>query len=186
MLKANGEKAQSFEELASLGVAHFKDIFRAPEEASIAKVIRVAQFFSSFIDEEGNECLMSLVSKDEVEAILKSIQKEKSLGLDGWTVEFFLHFFDSLGNDLTAVVEESRISGLVYQPLNATFLTLIPMSDHPTSFNDFYPISLCTCLYKVISKVIASRLKPFLSKNIFVEQFGFLDGRQIHEVVGVA
>ena len=119
---------------------------------------------------------MSLVSKDEVEAILKSMQKEKSPGPNGWTVEFFLHLFDSLGGDLTTVVKESRIPSSVYQPFNATFLTLIPKSDHPSSFNDFFPISLCTCLYKIIAKVIASRLKPFLSKNISAEQFGFLDG----------
>lgn len=186
MPKENGEKAQSFEELASLRVAYFKDLFRAPVEACIAEVIRVAQLFPSFIDEEGNDILMSPVFKDEVEAILKSMQKEKSSGPDGWMVEFFLHFFDALGEDLTAVVEESRVSGLVYQPFNATFLTLIPKSNHPSSFNDFRPNSLCTCLYKVIAKIIASRLKPFLSKNISLEQFGFLDGRQIHEVVGVA
>lgn len=161
-------------------------MFRAPAKASIAKVIRVAQFFPSFIDEEGNDLLMPLVSKDEVEVILKSMQKEKSSGPDGWTVEFFLHFFDALGKDLTVVVEESRVSGLVYQPFNATFLTLIPKSDHPSSFNDFRPISLCTCLYKVIAKIVASKLKPFLSKNISLEQFGFLDGRQIHEFVRVA
>ena len=57
---------------------------------------------------------MSPVSKDEVEATLKSMQKEKSPGLDGWTVEFFLHFFYSLGDDLVAVIEESKILGLVY------------------------------------------------------------------------
>ena len=57
---------------------------------------------------------MAPVSKDEVEATLKSMQKEKSPGPDGWTVELFLHFFDTLGEDLTAVVEESRVSGLVY------------------------------------------------------------------------
>lgn len=93
-------KAQSFEELASLRVSYFKDFSRAPTEASIAEVIRVAQFFRSFIYEEGNDLLMSPVSKDEVEVILKSMQKEKSLGPDGWTVEFILQFFDAIGEDL--------------------------------------------------------------------------------------
>ena len=45
---------------------------------------------------------------------------------------------------------------------------------------------MCTCIYKIIAKVISSKLKLFLSRNIFVEKFGFLDGRQIHEAVGVA
>ena len=34
--------------------------------------------------------------------------------------------------------------------------------------------------------VIETRLKIFLSRNMSLEQFGFLDGRKIHEAVGVA
>ena len=54
------------------------------------------------------------------------------------------------------------------------------------SLNDFRPISLCNCIYKVITKVIARRLKDLLSEHISGEQFGFLKGRQIHESIGVA
>jgi len=41
--------ARSFEELASLGINYFKNLFKAPEEASIVEVIRVSQFFPRFI-----------------------------------------------------------------------------------------------------------------------------------------
>jgi len=34
-------------------------------------------------------------------------KKEKSPGPDGWTSEFFIFFFDLLGEDLLAMVEES-------------------------------------------------------------------------------
>eukprot|EP00253_Pinus_taeda_P017522 PITA_17522 len=129
---------------------------------------------------------MAPISKEEVESVLKSMQRDKSPGPDGWTAEFFQHFFEFIGDELVAVVEDSRHSGSIYQPFNATFLALIPKSDHPVSFSDFRPISLCTCVYKIIAKIIAVRLKPFLSKNISLEKFGFLDGRQIHEAVGVA
>eukprot|EP00253_Pinus_taeda_P019452 PITA_19452 len=186
MEKANGDKARSFEELASLGNSYFKNLFKQPEEATIAEVIRATQFFPRFIEEEGNDSIMAPVSKEEVEDILKSMQKDKSPGPDGWTVEFFHHFFEYIGDELVAVVEESRRTGSIFQPFNSTFLALIPKSDLPGSFADFRPISLCTCVYKIIAKVIASRLKPFLSRNISPEQFGFLDGRQIHEAVGVA
>ncbi len=85
-----------------------------------------------------------------------------------------------------AVVEDSRRTGSIYHPFNATFLALIPKSDLSSSFDEYKPISLCTYVYKIIAKVIASKLKPFLSRNISPEKFGFLDGRQIHEAVGVA
>ena len=58
--------------------------------------------------------------------------------------------------------------------------------DNPKSLHEFRPISLCNYIYKVISKVIAWRLKDLLSEHITGEQFGFLKGRQIHEAIGVA
>ena len=58
--------------------------------------------------------------------------------------------------------------------------------DNPTYFENFRPTSLDNCIYKLISKIIASRLKVFLSKQILGEHFGFLEGRRIHEDVGVA
>lgn len=53
-------------------------------------------------------------------------------------------------------------------------------------FNDFRPISLCNVLYKIISKIIANRLKPILSNHIAPQQFAFLEDRQIHEAIGSA
>lgn len=84
------------------------------------------------------------------------------------------------------MVEESRAEGHVHGPINATFIALIPKSDSSTSYDDFQPISLYNCLYKIISKVIAKRIKEILSRKISREKFGFLEGRQIHEAIGIA
>lgn len=119
---------------------------------------------------------MSPVTKEEVESVIKSMAKEKRPGPDGWTIELFHHFFDLIGAKITEVVEESRKKGEVYSPFNATFIALIPKKEVPETFEDFQPISLCNCIYKIIAKVIALRIKPFLSRHISMEQFGFLNG----------
>ena len=105
MKKFNGDQAHSFEDLASLGVNFFKNLYKATEEISIAEVIRVAQFFPRFIEEEGNDSIMAPVTKEEVEDILKLMQKDKSPGPDGSTVKFFQHFFEFIRDELVAVVE---------------------------------------------------------------------------------
>jgi hypothetical protein len=97
-----------------------------------------------------------------------------------------LEFFDLLGLELLEVVEESKVKGKINGALNATFVDLIPKSDKPESFDGFRPISLCNLMYKVISKIIAFRIKSFLSKGISKEQFGFLENRQITDEIGVA
>lgn len=80
----------------------------------------------------------------------------------------------------------SRKEGYIHPPLNSTFIALIPKKVRLDSFDDFKPISLCNCLHKIISKIIAKSLKEILSVHISKEQFGFLKGRQIHEAIGLA
>jgi hypothetical protein len=122
----------------------------------------------------------------ELKSTLSLLKKEKSPGPDGWTTEFFSLYFDLVGSDLLQMIEDSRIKGKINNSLNATFLVLIPKSDQPASFNDFRPISLCNLVYKLIAKVISSRIKPVLERSLSIEQLGFLKGRRIHDAIGVA
>jgi hypothetical protein len=117
---------------------------------------------------------------------IKSFSKDKSPGPDGWTVEFYLHFFDLVGPDLLELVEDSRLQGKISRALNSTFLTLIPKASHPTTFGDYRSIVLCNLCYKLISKIIANRVKPILSRLLSREQLGFLKGRQILDAIGTA
>jgi len=78
-----------------------------------------------------------------------------------------------------------RIIVKISNNLNSTFLVLIPKSDHPSSYNDFRPISLCNLVYKIIAKVISTWIKPVMERNLSPEQLGFLKGRRIHDAIGV-
>jgi hypothetical protein len=69
---------------------------------------------------------------------------------------------------------------------NATFITLIPKIKGDNSADKLCPISLCNVIYKIISKLIASRLKPILSLIISQEQGGFVEGRKIMDGIVVA
>eukprot|EP00253_Pinus_taeda_P018177 PITA_18177 len=149
-----GEEANTFEELSVLGRNHFQNLFADQGEITIAEVIRTAQCFPRYVEEEEAKSLMNEVTKEEVECVIKSMAKDKSLGSDGWTIELFQHFFDQIGTELTEVVEESRKRGEVYSPFNATFIALIPKKETLDTFEDFRPISLCNCIYKIIAKVI--------------------------------
>jgi hypothetical protein len=183
----DGTMATSFEDIAAIGTSHFKNLFKAEQRSTIEAILKVASLFPHcFVDQDQNESLMAEVTEEELQRTLHSFQKDKSLGPDGLPVEFYSGTFEILGQDLLKTIEYSRTTGQVLASFNSTFITLIPKSDNPQSFDQFHPISLCNNIYKIITKIIANRLKEILADNISGEQFGFLRGRQIHQAIGIA
>jgi hypothetical protein len=94
-------------------------------------------YYPRMVNEEEVIHLEKPVTKEEVLEVLKGFTKDKSLGPDGWTVEFYLHFYDLVAKDLLDVVEESRLSGEVNRALNSTFIALIPKVNGPATFEEF-------------------------------------------------
>lgn len=62
----------------------------------------------------------------------------------------------------------------------------IPKCDGADRLSQFHPISLCNFIYKVISKLIADRLKKGHKELISEEQSGFVAGRQILDGIVIA
>lgn len=136
----DGGVANTFNKLSHLGTSHFKNLFTNPPGSNLADIINVAGNFPRFVNDDEVEELIAPVTVLELEGTLKWFKKDKSPGPDGWTIEFYLAFYELLGNDLLKVVEECRISGSIYNAVNTTFIALIPKTDSPSSFNDFRPI----------------------------------------------
>lgn len=92
--------------------------------------------------------------------------------------------------DILNVVEDSRGSKTILKALNTSFISFIPKQDSSQTVDKYRPITLCNVVYKIISKVVANRLKPLLPSLMLEEQSGYVEGRQIldniiqaHEVV---
>jgi len=118
--------------------------------------------------------------------VIQTTMKEKIPRLDRWGVELFLHFQELMVLDILEAAEESRINRYIYGALNVMFITLIPKKHHLNILSNYRPISLCNAMYKIISKLIAMRIKNTLSTFISPEQFGFYEGKQIQGAIGIA
>jgi len=118
------------------------------------------------------------------------MQNGKVPGPDGFNVDFFKACWDIVKLDILNVVEDSRVNKTILKALNTSFIALIPRQDSDQTADKYRPIALCNVVYKIISKVVANRLKPLLPKLVSEEQSGYVEGRQIldniiqaHEVV---
>ena len=70
--------------------------------------------------------------------------------------------------------------------LNITFLVLIPKKGDAEDLKDFRPISLVGGLYKLLAKVLASRLKRIIGKVISPAKNSFAEGKQILDAALIA
>ncbi|MCI04126.1 RNA-directed DNA polymerase (Reverse transcriptase), partial [Trifolium medium] len=104
---------------------------------------------------------------------------DKAPGPDGFNPAFFQHFWEVCGEDLWRAASIWLERGYFPTSLNETNICLIPKCENPTSMKDMRPISLCNVLYKVVSKLLANRLKTCLDKSVSPEQLAFVEGRSI-------
>ena len=58
--------------------------------------------------------------------------------------------------------------------VNRSLIVLIPKITIPTMVNHFRPISLCNVVYKIISKLLVTKLRPLLDKFISFAQSAFI------------
>lgn len=92
-----GREAKSFSQLADLGVRHFSNIYKDPRGTNITEILRVAEAMPRFVEEEEEESLIQPVTLGELEAAMKGFSKDKSLGPDGWPIEFYITIFELIG-----------------------------------------------------------------------------------------
>eukprot|EP00253_Pinus_taeda_P020626 PITA_20626 len=116
---------------------------------------------------------------EEVEEAVRSMPNDKAPGPDGFTINFYKVCWEIVKNDIWEIVEDSRRSKTILKSLNSTFITLVPKVEEANTPEKFRPIALCNVIYKIISKVIANRLKMILPGIISQEQSGYVEGRQI-------
>lgn len=84
------------------------------------------------------------------------------------------------------VVQQAFEQGSFPENFNNTLTVLIPKIDKLENFSHFRPISLCNVIYKIITKVIATRMKLVLNKLIEEGQSSFVPNRNITDSIILA
>eukprot|EP00253_Pinus_taeda_P026486 PITA_26486 len=135
---------------------HFQEALKEQTRSRTTAIREVMQHIPKLITEEHNQNLLQPVTKQEVEEAMAQLKDE-----------------------VWELVEESRSMHWLLPSLNSTFISLVPKREEANMPDKFRPISLCNVIYKLISKVVANRLKSRLSLLVLPEQTGYVKGCQI-------
>eukprot|EP00253_Pinus_taeda_P021912 PITA_21912 len=154
---------------------HFKSLYS--QDINLDQNSDIMDVVPSLISAEMNHLLEANVTKNEVKDALFAMDPDKAPGLDGFSARFLEICWPIMEKYLYKMVLKSQVCQKIRGSTNSAFLALIPKEKGANSFNRFRPILLCNIGYKLITKVIANRLKPILPKPEI--QGGFIQGRQI-------
>ena len=113
----------------------------------------------------------------EVKDGLWSLKPFKVPGPDGLHIGFFQTYWNIVGSSVFEEVKEIFRSGTMPNHLNETLITLIPKFPGVDNLGSFRLISSCNTIYKVVTKMIVKRLRPYLLNLTFPLQTAFVSGR---------
>ncbi|KAL7866182.1 hypothetical protein SRHO_G00114290 [Serrasalmus rhombeus] len=110
----------------------------------------------------GIERQLSLV---ELSDALRSMECGKAPGIDGLPVEYYKSFGPVIGEDLLEVLNDSLAKGRLPSSCRRAVLTLLPKKGDLHELKNWRPVSLLCCDYKLLSKVLAVRLKEVMGQS---------------------
>lgn len=123
---------------------------------------------------------------DEIKRALDAIGDLKAPGPDGMPAIFFKKYWDIVSDQLIKEVQVVLRGGRMPMGWNDTIISLIPKVEKPQKVTNLRPISLCNVVYKVVSKVLANRLRMVLPDIITANQSAFVPGRLISDDILIA
>jgi hypothetical protein len=141
-------------------LSYFQDIFTSQQTYNIADTTRVVQ---NKVSPEMQEELAAPFSDSEVITAITSMKGLAAPGPDGLPALFYQTHWNIVGPDIIKEVLNVLNNNGDPTLFNQTHICLIPKNKHPVHPSDYRPISLCNVILKLITKVIANRIKTYFS-----------------------
>ena len=174
---------EELEEVVGVALAYFDNLFQARVEDQMEEFLNAVQ---CMMTDDMREFLSFEFTVEEVKVALFQMGPTKAPRPDGMNALFYQKFKHVVGNSIVLAVLDFLNNGNMLPDINHTNILLIPKVKNSERMSEFRPISLCNVIYKIISKVLANRLKQVLPQIISPTQSAFVLGRLITDNVLVA
>ncbi|MCO5605166.1 hypothetical protein L7F22_059346 [Adiantum nelumboides] len=123
--------------------------------------------------------IMRPFSLQEVTNAVHGLDGASCPGDDGLTRQFFVQYWDLISQPLQEGLQEIFDTGIMLQSMSLGIISLTPKGGDASTLRQWRPITLMSSVYKILARMITSRLRPFLPDLIHSSQTGFVQDRSI-------
>ncbi|XP_074274046.1 uncharacterized protein LOC141597480 [Silene latifolia] len=183
LIDDNGIQRVGDEEVANVANAYFQGLFQSTQPMVTDDILVGV---GNRVTAAMNDGLRRAYTEEEITEALNQMHPLKAPGPDGMNGLFYQTYWDQVGPCVTRTVLAILRGELSPREINKTNIVLIPKKKAPDKIREFRPISLCNVAYKLVSKVLANRLKVFLGEIVSENQSAFTPGRAISDNVLIA
>lgn len=178
----NDDWVDDQQKLKAMAVDFYKCLYKPVDSVD---ALRVSGCFPE-LSEEVLKSFDAAVTDQEIHDAVFSIGDFKAPGIDGLNGLFFHSQWEVVKDSVISFVKEVFDNPARIESVNQTMIVMVPKVDNPVIVKQFRPISLCNVIYKVVSKILANRLKWVMSDLIAPNQSSFVKGRHGNDNVIVA
>lgn len=106
--------------------------------------------------------LENSISYHEIKRAIFNSGNEKAPGPDEFTFKPLKSQWEHIKEDVMSFVKYFELTGRISKGCNSSFITLVPKIKDIINLGDCSLISLIGCMYKIIAKAHATRLKKVI------------------------
>ncbi|XP_057790955.1 uncharacterized protein LOC131008071 [Salvia miltiorrhiza] len=181
-LRIDGTDSYDQDEIAAHIVRYFSNLF-ADSTGNAVTTDDVRYLVNTTVSQAQNNLLTCIPMDEEIKAAVFELGGDSAAGPDGFTWVFFQHCWEIIKADICLAVRTFFNKNYLPHGLNSNTLILIPKKEVVETVADLRPIVLSNFFFKILSKILATRLSDVAAECVSPNQFGFIRGRLIHDCI---
>uniref|UniRef100_A0A8C1BL18 Reverse transcriptase domain-containing protein n=1 Tax=Cyprinus carpio TaxID=7962 RepID=A0A8C1BL18_CYPCA len=134
------------------------------------------------LSEEDSQAIDRTIMREEIIETIKGLKNGKSPGSDGYCNEFYKAFVDDISPILEKAYAYAFERGEFPPNWKETIILVIHKEGKdPTECSSYRPIALQNSDCKILTSILAKRLKTVITTLVHQDQTGFITGRQLSD-----
>ncbi|KAL3694644.1 hypothetical protein R1sor_008295 [Riccia sorocarpa] len=181
LVTGDGEQVEDEDHIKQMVNQFMTNLFKKQQETTSKKEkgARILRLIDRKVSPEKNIKTLEEPSAEEVGKLVHRMAKGKAPGLDGVTCEVVVKCWSWVGESCVNIVQHFWETGELGASEVQGLIKLLPKNEEKQFIKNWRPISLLPFLYRLVSKILADRIKQIIPRLVDEEQTGFVEGRSI-------